>query len=1045
MVAGRPEAAQIASPRKSNKIQVAVNKFKSRTDQKLAVFTVVSNNYLHFARTLLQTVSRFHPDADIYCIIVDRDLGPSAEYSSEFSVLHMSDLNIPDVDRMAFQYDVLELNTAVKPWAFETLLRRGYESVFYIDPDIFLYQPLGHVVDALQSNFDIVVTPHLLSPILDDKRPTELDIRRAGTYNFGFCAVRNSQNTLRFLRWWQGKLARDCIVDQDRGIFVDQSWIDLVPGLFDNVCILRSPGYNVAYWNLAQRVVAQDLDGTWKVDGEPLAFFHFSGFNPLAPEVFSKHQNRFTLSNLGPAASLALEYAEVLIKNGAKRFSSLPYGYARFSDGTHIPKGFRRLYLQNEALRAQMSENPFGQSNVLTKMAEGPDAVSVLPLTWSMFGIYKNRPDLQQKFDLLKLDGATGYWKWFIAKASPDISTAERERHRDLWEINHNTMDVADLLCFEMFANFLDRNPSQQERDGFRGLCKTRLGATIALFALRRTPENRNLPRPTRRFKRAFSAIWRRRIVRNYQTSTFGSATAQLGQAPSLTGIFPKETGASENGAWCGANVFVPLGNKAHRTIRVSGLYLPSSFVAQVSRESFRLSLYLDGELWKKVDLPESGEIEISEDVPEHFATARVLQIAANRAFLQASIGESTGQREHSWRLKTLIVNDVVLFESGRDQPFLPLAELFRPEGFNLIGYVFAESGVGEAARTMATAADAAAIPYSLYDVGYQSPNRQSDRRAVANAVEKTFAVDLLYVNADQTSNTLEYLSRNGHPDARYKIGFWHWEQPRLPETYWDGFEGLNEIWVPTSFVHQAVSAVSPLPVFKVPHAIDFTVDKGWTRQAFGIPARKFAVLVMYDFASYVFRKNPQAAIAAFKRAALGRTDMTLVIKTINANRHAEEYAALKAEIADLESVVLIDEVYSREQIYALEANCDCLLSLHRAEGFGFGPAEMMFLGKPVIATGWSGNMEFMSHLNSFPVNYELKPLNKPLGAYAAGLDWAEPDIEHAVSCLLQVVENNALALEVGKRAQHTMRTNFSPEAIGRQYRDRLAWISARL
>lgn len=941
-----------------------ISKFTSST--KLAFFTVVSNNYLHFARTLLQTVSRHHPSADVYCVIVDRDLGPSLEYSDEFSVLRMEELKIPGLRYMVFQYNILELNTAVKPWAFETLLNKGYESVIYLDPDIFVYRPLSHVIDALSAGSHIVITPHLLSPIKDDKRPTELDIRRAGTYNFGFCAVRRSDNTLEFLRWWQGKLARDCIIDQDRGIFVDQSWIDLAPGLFDNVFILRNPAYNIAYWNVAQRSVKQGPDGDWTVDGEPLVFFHFSGFNPLSPEAFSKHQNRFTLSNLGPPATLARNYASALIENGAKIFSKLPYGYATFSDGAAIPDEFRRLYLQNETLREQMGDDPF------------------------------------------------------IRRAIPP----------------------SDRLCYELFRNLLDRNPTPQELDWLRGRCRTKLGATVALIKVARRPESRNRPKPTRRFKKAMRAIWRTSDENQGEPPSIVTLAVQHRQAGSLAGLYAPEPGSAESGVWCGAHLSVPLGNAKHDEITISGIYDPSALARMNGRGSLSLELQLDGHPWQRIDLPESGEIEISGRAPDHLVGSKVLQINADSVFVPSAIGYGGDQRELAWRLKKIQIGDLSIFDSRREQPVLPMSQIFPPEGVNLIGYVFAELGVGEACRTMARAAKAAAIPYSLYDVGYQTENRQTDRRAEANATDETFAFDIIYVNADQTPNTLQYLSQKGRPRADYRIGFWHWEQPRLPEIYWSGFEGLDEIWVPTAFVQEAVSAVSPLPVFKVPHAVDFSVEPRWTRASFGIPDRKFAVLVMYDFHSYRYRKNPEAAIAAFKLAARGRSDMALVVKTINASKYAADYAALKADVADLDSVVFIDEVYSREQIYALEASCDCMLSLHRAEGFGFGPAEMMFLGKPVIATGWSGNMEFMTHMNSFPVNYELKPLAKPLGAYVAGLEWAEPDVEHAASCLRQVVEQQALAFEIGKRAQHTMRTRFSPEVIGKQYRDRLASIN---
>jgi glycosyltransferase involved in cell wall biosynthesis len=1020
-------------------------------DARLAIFTVVSNNYLHFARTLLQTVARHHPEADVYCVIVDTDLGPPSEFSDEFSVLRMQDLDIPDLKRMSFQYDVLELNTAVKPWAFETLLRKGYENVIYLDPDIFVYRPMTHVTEALSSGFDIVITPHLLSPIRDDKKPTELDIRRAGTYNFGFCAVRQSENTLDFLRWWQGKLFRDCIVDQDRGIFVDQSWIDLVPGLFDRVCILRNPGYNIAYWNVAQRTVKQEPGGDWTVEGEPLVFFHFSGFNPLSPDSFSKHQDRFTLSSLGPAATLARNYASTLIENGASIFTKLPYGFSTFADGTRIPGAFRRAYLQNDTLRTRLGEDPFANSEFLVESAEGEGVVSIVPITWPMHFLYRRRQDLQARFNLLDPTQAVEFWDWFIADQSSELSDPLRELHRKKRMALHQQTLVEkdeevlawEVRCHEIFADLLGRNPTRLELDRLGRMCGSRLGASVALIIAARTTESRTLPRPTRRFKKAMRAIWTARKTPPGQPLRLREA--RHGQPRSTTGLYPPEPDAAHNGVWCTPHVSMPLGSGPHASIGISGIYLPSYLARTNGRATLGLDLLLDGQLWKRVVLPEGGEIEIEDAVPEHLSRATVLQIDADGSFVPAAIGEGDDQRDLSWRLKRVRAGDVTVFDCRRDQHLLPMSQFYRPQGFNLIGYVFAELGVGEAARTMARAAEAASIPYSLHDVGFQTNNRQEDRRAVEKAVSTTFGIDILYVNADQTPNTLQHLSQKGRSQADYRIGFWHWEQPRLPEIYWNGFDGLDEIWVPTAFVHEAISAVSPIPVFKVPHAVDFQVDNRWSRESFGIPARKFAVLVMYDFHSYRYRKNPEAAIAAFKLAARGRSDVVLVIKTINASKYPEDYAALKAEVANLDSVIFIDEVYSRAQIYALEASCDCMLSLHRAEGFGFGPAEMMFLGKPVIATGWSGNMEFMTQMNSFPVNYELKPLAVSLGAYAAGLDWAEADVDHAASCLRQVVEDQALARQIGERAQHTMRTKFSPDVIGRQYWDRLAVISMRL
>ncbi|NBS47510.1 MAG: glycosyltransferase, partial [Betaproteobacteria bacterium] len=242
-----------------------------------AIFTIVSNNYLHLARTLMQSVAQHHPEAKRYCVVVDADLGPAhaLQAQGEFEVLALSQLGLPDGDDFLFQYTVLELNTAVKPWALAHLLAAGHAQAFYIDPDIHLYGAMREVVDLLDGGHDVVLTPHLLSPMTDALHPSELDIRRAGTYNLGFCAMRDTPNVRNYLHWWQGKLRRDCTVEVDRGIFVDQSWMDLVPGMFERVAVLRHAGYNVAYWNLAQRRVTQDAEGGRRVNGVPLVFFHF--------------------------------------------------------------------------------------------------------------------------------------------------------------------------------------------------------------------------------------------------------------------------------------------------------------------------------------------------------------------------------------------------------------------------------------------------------------------------------------------------------------------------------------------------------------------------------------------------------------------------------------------------------------------------------------------------------------------------------------------------------------------------------------------------
>jgi glycosyltransferase involved in cell wall biosynthesis len=346
--------------------------------------------------------------------------------------------------------------------------------------------------------------------------------------------------------------------------------------------------------------------------------------------------------------------------------------------------------------------------------------------------------------------------------------------------------------------------------------------------------------------------------------------------------------------------------------------------------------------------------------------------------------------------------------------------------------------GVGEAARSFARACAAVDLPYSAVDVGYQASHLQRDTSVLSQAAKERFAVDLMYVNADQTAATAQYLNQRGM-QSRYRIGYWHWEQPQLPDSALQAFEHVDEVWVPSTFVQDAVAAVSPVPVVKIPHAISFAPTPGTQRKSFGLPDRKFLVLVMYDFNSYQYRKNPQAAIESFSKVAANRTDVVLVIKTISSLAHADALQELKSSVAHMSNVMFIDAYLTRQQTWDLQSCCDALISLHRAEGFGLVPAEMMYLGKPVIATGWSANIDFMTPENSFLVKYDLKPLTSSVGVYPSGPLWAEADTDHAAWCLSQLLNpEQGLAVKLGHRAKSDIQSQLNPETVGGLIRKRL-------
>jgi hypothetical protein len=214
------------------------------------VFTIVSNNYLHYANTLFDSVKEFCPEADLFLGLCDKSVNETSCPGAE--IIELADLPIENLGRFIYQYSILELNTAIKPYVIEQLMNKGYDKVIYIDPDIKIFGSLDGMLSLLDQH-NILLTPHLTNLLDDGKLPNELGILQAGSYNLGYIGLRTCEETRKLVKWWQAKLYKECVVDLSRGLFVDQKWMDMVPSLFEGVYINRDEGWNVAYWNLNHR------------------------------------------------------------------------------------------------------------------------------------------------------------------------------------------------------------------------------------------------------------------------------------------------------------------------------------------------------------------------------------------------------------------------------------------------------------------------------------------------------------------------------------------------------------------------------------------------------------------------------------------------------------------------------------------------------------------------------------------------------------------------------------------------------------------------
>jgi len=299
----------------------------------ITVFTLCSANYLAHAKTLGDSLKEHNPDFHFVIGVVDRlpvEIRPSFWHPHE--LIQVEDVGINGFTEMVHRYDVVELNTAVKPFYFEYLYRRASstESVIYLDPDILVFASFGRLVELLRAHH-IIVTPH--SCTFDNSDTAiyyEQGMLGMGIYNLGFIATSRSEVTTAFLHWWQYRLREHCYRSSGDGNFVDQLWVTLAP-LYFPVHVEKNLGYNVCYWNHFERHLSHK-SGRYLVNGEhELVFYHFSSYSPDEPEKVTVRTKSITSSfverpDLRPIYD---DYRGRLLASGYLSVKSVPYALRR--------------------------------------------------------------------------------------------------------------------------------------------------------------------------------------------------------------------------------------------------------------------------------------------------------------------------------------------------------------------------------------------------------------------------------------------------------------------------------------------------------------------------------------------------------------------------------------------------------------------------------------------------------------------------------------------------------------------------------------------
>jgi glycosyltransferase involved in cell wall biosynthesis/2-polyprenyl-3-methyl-5-hydroxy-6-metoxy-1,4-benzoquinol methylase len=773
------------------------------------ICTIIARNYLAQARVLARSFKQVHPDGNCTVLVIDDPAGYIDPAAEQFELVTIHDIGLPDAERMAAFYDVMELSTAVKPWLLRTLLGRdGVDSVSYLDPDIQVFSSLAKIEEEAVRH-GIVLTPHFTEPLpRDGRKPSEEDILISGTYNLGFIGLGAGETAEALLDWWSERLENECLNDPANGHFVDQRWIDLAPSFWPDLFLLRETSYNIAYWNLPTRNLESDGDG-YRVDGEPLRFFHFSGYDPRRPRDLSKHQNRVKLGGDPALRRICDSYGALLKEAGYEETAKWPYGWDSTANGLKIDRIARGMFRDgvetgrfHESLFGEAGARQFG--DYLAETVEGGGTASV---TRYAAALWEERADLREAYPDISGEGAAAFVRW-------------------LHEFGGETGVSQELL----------------------------------------TPDAN------------------------------GDGPAPAADAP---------------------------------------------------------------------------------------ATAPEL-----------------------------------------------------PSGVNVVGYISSERGVGEAARQVLTGLRSRDIAAAEIDTPAEPDLIPKVLSGIA-ADDHPYDYNLICVNADMLPTVADGLGPRFF-SGRRTAGLWFWEVSRFPEMWTPSFDNLDEVWVASEFIAETLRPLTPKPVRTVRIPVVPGQAAEMSRPELGMP-EGFCFLFVFDYRSVFRRKNPLGLVEAFCSAFEPGEGPALVLKSICGDEFPAERAQLAAAVADRPEIHLFEDTIPAAQKNAMIAACDCYVSLHRSEGLGLTMAEAMYFGKPVIATDYSGNLDFMTAENSYLVPQAAARIGPDAEPYPPDGEWAEPDLEHAAAVMRAVVADPAKAAIRARRGAIDIRHTHSPEAAAAAIEARLA------
>jgi glycosyltransferase involved in cell wall biosynthesis len=903
-----------------------------------------------------------------------------------------------------------------------------------------------------------------------------------------------------FLHTWRDLSTQPGAFLPELGGQTEQNAFNWVTSFVDDVCVLRDPAYNVAYWNLHDRSLRwRGLDDPaagdeWTVDGRPLVAFHFSGYSLADPYRLSRHDRRHSLYILPSLARLAEVYGERLRACGAAADMRLPYRYDALPSGIPIDERMRRLWKQHEvALRAELSPwTADGEAHycraLLTPLAHGG---SLLPVLFD--AVYQERPDVQQRYPEARL-APDRFWRWIALHGIDEHGYQEiYDRHRPAVPSRHGVVTLA--RAWREHPRLFAGLPQPLGADRHRLLARLDARGPAALAAaLRAGHLEQNLLTPVALVRRLVEE--RPDVRRAFPDLLFADAAAFCRW---LASAAPRDHCLGEGAAAqfaaraegrSLARIFSFLNRTPHLAAR-----LPLGLVG-LGRDELALELLrvlrhgaehdLDDVLmylWVMAERPWSGiglTLELAVNacrIPSPLLAegqeallapllARDRRFRGALAQFRSEHGSALDRRREEQIRRAMArggagpggrggggaitVLDALAAAAeaaeadtaGRPEAVLRCGPLPERRGINLFGYHRSPIGLGTLSRGLDLALGRAGVEVrrnvlgnAVMDAGLSPADfvRVYDHRLDTN----------LFVSYPHQHEMLLGSQPQHVTRGRRNVVYLAWEQrdgsPFWPEVY----RGFDQVWALSDFAAASLGRFLQREVATVPCVLDAeALPPPGTKRDLGLDPAKLTFVFVFDANSSIERKNPEAVLRAFGLAFAGRDDVCLVLRIANGHllHHRERLRRLLAAAPRGLDLRLAVEPLSHAELLRLLSAADCYVSLHRAEGFGYTCAEAMAYGMPVVATGYSGNLQFMDRDSAFLVDCRETTVEVADGPYQRGSVWAEPDVEHAAALLRLIHDHPDLARETGARGRERVRRTLSPAAVGRIALAALGW-----